>query len=70
MTANPLWDVAARDAAYTALCNAISAASAEAGPAGETLYLARLALLLAERLADPAAVQAAIADARLPAGGA
>ncbi|HRH86270.1 MAG TPA: hypothetical protein PLO41_05435 [Rubrivivax sp.] len=50
----------ARDRLYTRLARGVS----EAGLARETLFLARLALLLCERLDDEAAAAAAI-DAAL-----
>ena len=50
----------ARDRLYTQLAQGVSAA----GASRETLFLARLALLLCERLADEAAAGAAI-DAAL-----
>ena len=55
----PAWDEAARDAAYTSLCEAVTAA----GPAGETAFLARLCLLLMEASADPPSIAQAIRDA-------
>lgn len=56
------WDEAAREKAYTALCEAVTAA----GPDGESLFLARLVLLLGERLADAQAFEACLASASLP----
>ena len=53
------WDQGARERAYTALCEAVSAA----GRDGESLFLARLVLLLGERLADPDGFAAALAEA-------
>ncbi len=53
------WSEDARDQVYTELCRAITAA----GTAGETLYLARLALLLIERLQSRETALAAIAEA-------
>jgi 3-(3-hydroxy-phenyl)propionate hydroxylase len=50
---------AARDRLYTRLAHGVS----EAGLSRETLFLARLALLLCERLGDEAAAEAAIAAA-------
>jgi hypothetical protein len=52
----PSWREADRERAYTALCEAVTAA----GPEGESLYLARLVLLLGERLADADALEACI----------
>ena len=49
----------ARDRLYSRLAQGVS----EAGTSRETLFLARLALLLSERLADEAAVGAAIGAA-------
>ena len=49
----------ARDRLYAACANAIS----EAGPERESLFLARLALLLFERLGDEAQGHRALADA-------
>ncbi|MBN8493542.1 MAG: hypothetical protein J0M00_19200, partial [Burkholderiales bacterium] len=46
----------ARDRLYTRLAQGLS----DAGPTRETLYLARLALLLCERLGDEAAAAQAI----------
>ena len=56
------WNQQEREAAYTSLCEALT----NAGRAGETLFLARLALLLAEELSDPAAFARALAEAALP----
>lgn len=51
----PAFDDLQRDEAYRACCQAISAA----GPQAESLYLARLALLLMEALGDlPACLRA------------
>lgn len=58
----PKFDEAARDEAYTRICQAIT----EAGSERESLFLARLCLLLAEAVGDPARVRAAIEAARLP----
>jgi hypothetical protein len=58
------WNQQDREAAYTSLCEALT----DAGRAGETLLLARLALLLAEELSDPAAFARALAAAALPQG--
>jgi hypothetical protein len=55
------WTQADREAAYTALCEAVTAAGRE----HETQFLARLSLLLAEALADAAAFQRALQGARL-----
>jgi hypothetical protein len=55
------WTQADREAAYTALCEAVTAA----GPEHETQLLARLTLLLTEELADAAAFQRALEGARL-----
>lgn len=60
------WDEAAREKAYTALCEAVTAA----GRDGESLFLARLVLLLGERLADAVAFEACLVAASLPAPGA
>lgn len=49
----------ARDRLYAACANAIS----EAGPERESLFLARLALLLFEQLGDEARCRQALADA-------
>lgn len=43
----------------------LAAAIDRAGPGGEALFLAKLALALAHRLGDPAAAEAAIAEALL-----
>ena len=53
------WTQDDREAAYTSLCEAVT----EAGPAREVLFLARLALLLAEQLADRAGFERALAAA-------
>lgn len=50
-----------RDDAYTRICLAIT----EAGPERESLFLARLSLLLAEAVGDAQRVREAIAAARL-----
>ena len=50
-----------RDDAYTRICLAIT----EAGPEHESLFLARLSLLLAEAVGDAQRVREAIAAARL-----
>lgn len=50
-----------RDDAYTRICLAIT----EAGPERESLFLARLSLLLAEAVGDVQRVREAIAAARL-----
>jgi hypothetical protein len=55
-----LWTHTDRDAAYTEVCESLTAA----GPRGETLFLARLCLLLAEELADPVAFARALSAAR------
>jgi hypothetical protein len=55
------WTHADREAAYTALCEAVTAAGRE----HETQLLARLSLLLTEELADAAAFQRALQGARL-----
>ena len=55
------WTHADREAAYTAVCEAVTAAGRE----HETQLLARLSLLLAEELADAAAFQRALQGARL-----
>ncbi|HYP81862.1 hypothetical protein [Variovorax sp.] len=49
----------ARDRVYAECAHAIS----EAGPERESLFLARLALLLFEQLGDEARCRAALADA-------
>lgn len=49
----------ARDRLYAACANAVS----EAGTARESLFLARLALLLFERVGDEALCRQALADA-------
>jgi len=51
---------AERDEAYTLICAAIS----EAGEQRESLFLARLCLLLAEEVGDAARIGAAIAAAK------
>lgn len=53
------WDQEARERAYTALCEAVSAAGRE----NESLLLARLVLLLSERLADAEGLGEALAEA-------
>jgi hypothetical protein len=53
------WTEEDREAAYTSLCEAVT----QAGPAREALFLARLALLLAEQLADRTAFEQALAAA-------
>ena len=53
------WPDSDRETAYTLLCQAVS----DAGPAGETQFLARLALLLGEALGDLPAFRRALADA-------
>lgn len=58
MTAERLPD-AARDRIYAQCAEAIS----QAGPARESLFLARLALLLFEQVGDEAACDRAIGDA-------
>ena len=50
-----------RDDAYTRICLAIT----EAGPGRESLFLARLSLLLAEAVGDAQRVREAIEAARL-----
>lgn len=50
-----------RDDAYTRICLAIT----EAGPGRESLFLARLSLLLAEAVGDARRVREAIEAARL-----
>ena len=57
------WSQQDREAAYTSLCEALTVA----GRSGETLLLARLALLLAEELSDPAAFGRALEGAALAA---
>ena len=52
------WSDAQRDEAYTRLCHAVSAAAES--PQGEALFLARLALLLAEEVGDLPRVLGAI----------
>lgn len=56
------WDQAARERAYTALCEAVTATGRE----GESLFLARLVLLLGERLSDGATFEACLATASAP----
>lgn len=58
------WTEAARDQVYTELCHAVTAA----GEARETLYLARLSLLLIEELKSRDVAIRAIAEARVGAG--
>lgn len=53
------WTSQAREAAYTQLCEAIT----KAGTEQESLFLARLCLLLAEELSDPEAFARALAAA-------
>jgi hypothetical protein len=53
------FDPEARDRIYAQCARAIS----EAGPERESLFLARLALLLFEQVADEARCRAALADA-------
>ncbi len=55
------WDQSERERAYTSLCEAVTAAGAH-----ETMFLARLALLLGEQLADADAFTRCIAAAALP----
>jgi hypothetical protein len=55
------WNEGTRDEVYGTLCQAI----ADAGAAQESLFLARLCLLLVEELKDPEAARRAIAAARL-----
>ena len=55
------WTQSAREEAYTSLCEAITAT----GAADETLFLARLVLLLAEELADPAGFARALSSAAI-----
>jgi Protein of unknown function (DUF2783) len=57
------WTQEEREAAYTQLCEAITAA----GEQQETLFLARLCLLLAEECGDAQAFGRALAAARLTA---
>jgi hypothetical protein len=52
---------AERDEAYTAVCQAIT----EAGEQRESLYLARLCLLLAEEVGELERVRACVEAARL-----
>jgi hypothetical protein len=59
MTAD--WNERTRDEVYGALCQAV----ADAGEAKESLFLARLCLLLTEALGDADAAKSAIAAARL-----
>lgn len=58
-TARPTLAPEARDRLYADCANAIS----EAGAARESLFLARLALLLFEQVGDEARCRAALADA-------
>ena len=58
------WTRQDRETAYSSLCEALT----EAGPERETLFLARLSLLLAEELSDPAAFARALASAALERG--
>lgn len=60
------WTQGDRERAYTALCEAVTAA----GQAGEPLFLARLALLLAEELGDATAFARCLAEASVPNTGA
>lgn len=59
-----VWNERTRDEIYGELCRAI----ADAGETQESLFLARLCLLLVEELGDPEAAQRAIAAARLAQG--
>jgi hypothetical protein len=59
-----VWTERTRDEVYGALCRAI----ADAGETQESLFLARLCLLLVEELRDPDAARRAIAEARLVKG--
>jgi hypothetical protein len=56
----PAWTEEERDQVYTELCRAIT----EAGPGQETLYLAKLCLLLVEELKSRDAALSAIAQAK------
>ena len=58
---HPRLTEAERDEAYTRICLAIS----EAGERRESLFLARLCLLLAEEVGDAGSIGAAIAAAKL-----
>lgn len=60
----PTLTEAERDDAYTRICQAVT----EAGAERESLFLARLCLLLAEEVGDSARVGAAIDAARLDPG--
>ena len=55
------WNQMEREAAYISLCDALTAA----GPSQEVHFLARLSLLLAEELSDPAAFARALNAAQL-----
>ena len=59
MTTTTVLPPAARDRLYAACANAIT----EAGAARESLFLARLALLLFEQVGDEARCRQALADA-------
>lgn len=52
-----------RDAIYTECCRAISSAVEQAGDQAESLYLARLALLLFEAVGDAGRCRQAISEA-------
>ena len=56
----PRWTEDERDQVYTELCRAIT----QAGPTHETIYLAKLCLLLIEQLKSRDAAMAAIAQAK------
>ena len=58
-TQQPPWSDEARDRVYAQCAEAVS----QAGPARESLLLARLALLLFEQVGDEAACRRAIFDA-------
>lgn len=56
------WNDTDRELSYTAICEAVSAA----GRDREVAFLARLALLLSEELADPDAIKRCLSAAALP----
>jgi hypothetical protein len=56
------WEQSDRERAYTSLCEAVTAA----GKPHETMFLARLALLLGEELADVDAFARCISAAAFP----
>jgi hypothetical protein len=60
-----VWTQSDRERAYTSLCEAVTAA----GQSAETLFLARLALLLMEELKDAHAFSRCLTEASAPSGG-